>query len=268
MADMKRTAGIVFVILVALAIAVWYFLFSPDVPEAPPAPPPTEAPPSPTPTPGTQERLSERLKGVTLENADDAVRPLAGDLSDRPELAVWLGEEDLLRRAVAAVHNVAAGGSPVAHLEFLRPTERFKVREEDGVVTIDRSSWQRYDAVVAVFTSVDTERLVTLYRELEPLLQEAHDEISPPGETFKGRLVAAIDHLLEVPVPEDDEIEVRQKVVTYEYVDPELEGLSEAQRQLLRLGPRNVRQVQAKLRDVRAALTAAPTPTPFAVPAQ
>jgi hypothetical protein len=38
--------------------------------------------------------------------------------------------------------------------------------------------------------------------------------------------------------------------VAYTYADPALESLSHAQRQLLRMGPRNIRIVQAKLREI------------------
>jgi hypothetical protein len=44
------------------------------------------------------------------------------------------------------------------------------------------------------------------------------------------------------------------------YADPALEALTPAQKQLLRTGPRNVRLVQAKLRELQAALAAAPPP--------
>ena len=38
--------------------------------------------------------------------------------------------------------------------------------------------------------------------------------------------------------------------VSYTYEDARLESLSAAQKQLLRMGPRNVRLVQAKLREI------------------
>jgi hypothetical protein len=47
---------------------------------------------------------------------------------------------------------------------------------------------------------------------------------------------------------------VVRAVVVYEYADPKLEALSPAQKALLRMGPRNVPRVQAKLRELAAAL--------------
>ena len=48
--------------------------------------------------------------------------------------------------------------------------------------------------------------------------------------------------------------ELRERSILYEYVDPKLEGLNAAQKQLLRMGPKNAALVAAKLREVEAAL--------------
>lgn len=74
------------------------------------------------------------------------------------------------------------------------------------------------------------------------------------------RLVLAIDHLLATPVP-DRELAVVRDGLWWEFADHRLAMLSGAQRQLLRLGPSNARRVQAKLRELRAALALEPAPT-------
>ena len=56
--------------------------------------------------------------------------------------------------------------------------------------------------------------------------------------------------LIRAREDEQRDVELRTDKVTYAFADPALEGLSGAQRQLLRMGPRNVRIVQAKLREV------------------
>ena len=60
----------------------------------------------------------------------------------------------------------------------------------------------------------------------------------------------------------DHDIPVREKIVTYLFVDPELEELSSAQKQLLRMGPRNVGLVQQKLRQIAMLLGLHPDRTP------
>ena len=55
---------------------------------------------------------------------------------------------------------------------------------------------------------------------------------------------------------------LRATSVTFQFADPELEALSPAQKHLLRMGPRNMRLVQHKMREfARAAgLTQGPRP--------
>jgi len=55
--------------------------------------------------------------------------------------------------------------------------------------------------------------------------------------------------LLRTPVVEGD-VQVQPLKMNYALANPALEGLPRAQRQLLRMGPRNVRIVKAKIRAV------------------
>ena len=214
--------------------------------------------PAPTPTPGLEDRLSLRLAGTTLSTSDAVVRELAAGLSANPKLAAWLVNEDLARRFVASVDNIASGVSPQTQLEFLRPAEGFEVDEKGGeIFVIDPSSYHRYDLPAQVFASFDTAGTVALYRELKPLIDEAYAEIGPRGRSFDDRLDAAFDQLLVVPVLEGS-VRVNQLVVTYAWADEELEQLSSAQRHLLRMGPENVSLIQSKLGELRAALNAPP----------
>jgi phage FluMu protein gp41 len=248
----RTTVVVILVAIVAAAVGGWLWLSSARK-AAPEAVAGAEPTPPPAPTPTFEERLSERLAGITLATSDAAVRQLVAELSARPELAASLANEDLVRRFVAAVDNIAGGFSPRNQLEFLRPADPFSVVERDDEVTIAAASYDRYDLVTAVFASLDTAGTATLYRELEPLVDEAYAEISPPGSRFGDRLDAAFDQLLDVSPPVF-EPQLERKVLTWVYVDESLEGLTGAQRQLLRLGPDNMAVVQAKLRELKTAL--------------
>jgi hypothetical protein len=59
--------------------------------------------------------------------------------------------------------------------------------------------------------------------------------------------------LLETPVVERP-VKVEKKILSYTMADESLEGLSQAQKQLLRMGPKNVRLIQGKIRELAAAL--------------
>jgi len=254
MSSSTKTIVAVFVALVLVVAVVYITWIRPGLEEdvveivevATPAP-------ELTPTPTLSERLSERLKGTTLRTSDLVVRELVSELSANPKLAAWLANEDLVRRFVAAVDNIGNGISPTTQLGFMRPADTFEVVEKGDEITIDPQSFARYDLVTQVFVSLDTDGAVALYRELEPLIDDAYGEISPPGSRFSDRLDAAIEHLLEVTPPSGDP-QLKRKVVTYVYADESLESLSGAQRQLLRMGPDNVLLIKAKLRDLKAGL--------------
>ena len=209
--------------------------------------------PEPTPTPTLAERLSERLAGTTLRTSDVVVRELVSELSANPKLAAWLANEDLVRRFVAAVDNISNGISPTTQLDFMRPKGKFGVVKKGDVITVDPTSYGRYDLATQIIVSLDTEGSAALYRELEPLIDDAYAEISPPGSRFSDRLDAAIEELLEVTPPSGNPT-LKPKVLTYVYVDSSLEDLSGTQRQFLRMGPDNVMLIKAKLRDLQAAL--------------
>jgi hypothetical protein len=51
-----------------------------------------------------------------------------------------------------------------------------------------------------------------------------------------------------------DGVELVPHAIGFRYADPKLEALTPGQKQFLRIGPRNVRLVQGKLRQVTEAL--------------
>lgn len=189
-----------------------------------------------------------------LSASDDFVRRAAAELSARPRLAEWLATDSLVRSFVGAVVKVSAGLSPRDELDFMEPEGSFGVREPGpGAAVIDTASYDRYDPIVATFVSLDTEGTAELYRRLRPLFQEAYRDLGFRN-SFDAALAGAVETLLAVPVPQGPVELERTGVGGYEYRDPELEGLSPAQKHLLRMGPRNIERVQAKLRHLVEAL--------------
>jgi hypothetical protein len=138
---------------------------------------------------------------------------------------------------------------PRRQLSFLAPNEPFVVsRTEDERILLDPVSYTRYDRYVDLLEGIPPDRLARLLTTLNPLVEAALTEIgvdAPPGEV----MAEAIRQTLTVPVPEG-EIELIQPAVMYRYADPQLEALPQLHKQLLRMGPDNVRRIQAYLRAV------------------
>ncbi|NVJ01576.1 DUF3014 domain-containing protein [Myxococcus sp. AM009] len=214
---------------------------------------PAEVPVVPTEPAGETAAAPPTMPETSLPERDAEVRSLASQLSPEPELARWMNEKDLVRRFTAAVNNIADGSSPRTVLGFLAPTGAFQVTQVDGTTVIDPASYARYDTVARVMGSIDTQAAASVYRELKPAIDQAHAEIAPPGQTFSSSLSAAIQHLLKVPAQEGP-VEVVPEGALYAYAAPELEDLSTAQKHLLRMGPQNMKLIQAKLRELKNSL--------------
>lgn len=188
-----------------------------------------------------------------LKESDEWFRKRVKDFSTYPKFAEWLKINDLIRRITASVDNIADGISPRPHLKFLAPGKAFTVVKKREKLYLNPQSYRRYDLVADAFASLDANGAVRIFRELKPLFQEAYRELGYPNQDFQKTLIRAIKELLGTPIVEGD-IVVEQAVMTYQMVDEDLEDLSDAQKNLLRMGPRNVRKIQNKLREMALAL--------------
>lgn len=237
------------VVAVALLGGLGYWFFKravkPRVAQATPLP--SLATPGPTP--------KADLSLPPLDGSDAFVRELAQGLSAHPQLALWLAARGLIRTFTAVVANVADGESPGPHLGFLAPKTSFGTIRRQGRLVIDPRSYTRYDSIADGIASLDAARCAQVYRRLEPLFEAAYRDLGHPRGGFSGTLKRALVTLEETPVPESEAaVRPAGAAVVYEYVDPRLEALSPAQKHLLRMGPRNARKVQAKIRELAEAL--------------
>lgn len=247
--------GVALVVIVLIGLAVYWFTRAPEE-EAAPEPPPQAArtpPPPPPPAPPPEPVDPEPVGLPLLDESDELVRELLVTLSSHPGLAEWLVTDGLIRRLVVAVDNVADGRNPAQHVPFMRPVERFAVSGDEPSLRVDARSYGRYDSVAQIVASLDTAGSAELFRRLEPLMDQAYRDLGYPDTRFRTTLARAIEHLLEVPIPEDPP-EVFQGAAFYEYIDERFDSLSPVQKQLLVMGPDNVQAVHNKLRAIAAAI--------------
>jgi hypothetical protein len=240
-------------LVLAVGGMVGVLWFASTITGADPEPPSETRIEMPTPVSIVPVAQPANLAFIETDVADEMVRAVVGELSSHPVLASWLVTDRIAHRFVAAVDAMAGGYSPREDLDILRPHQHFFVRDDDVLgLVIAEGSFRRYDVVTNAFASIDMTGAVELYRELEPLFEQIHQQISWGQDGFEERLREAVDHVLDVNVPEG-QLEVERRVLTYAFADPDLEDLSRAQRHLLRMGPANARTVQAKLEQLRAA---------------
>ncbi|MFN7130841.1 MAG: DUF3014 domain-containing protein [Myxococcales bacterium] len=240
----------------ALAAAVAYFVLRPSPAPDEPLPPWPAAMNEPHPPEDpdlTPEDIEAGKRLPPLGSSDPLVREWAQRMSSDPELGRWLESPDLLRRFTALVSAIREGNSPRALVPFLAPEGAFGVIEEEERLLIDPASYARYDRVARVLASLSPDETGAAFRALRPLLVAAWREIAPPGKTLHKGLDEAFRHLLAVPVLTGD-VEVVPKGAVYAYADETLEGLTAAQKHLLRMGPENTARVQRTLKAIGAAL--------------
>ncbi len=249
---------IALVILLGIALgvggaALWRWRQSQNAPATtPPIEPEKMVRPPPAPA----------VPAVSMTNGDTLLRQLGPLLSNASELAKWLAETDILRRLVAAVNLIAEGNSPRAVLGFLNPQGPFEVVDRYGKLYASNKSYARYELVTRVLTSIDTAAAGRAYRQLKPYLDSAFSEIGRPGKPFEEVIREAIDRLLETPIPQTEAV-LQPKGLGYAYADPQLEGLSAAQKHLLRMGPENAQAIQAWLKKVKPTLSSAAAAPPL-----
>ncbi len=200
-----------------------------------------------------------------LDQSDDVVRELVRQLTTHPAVVAWLATDGLIRNFTVSIANLADGSTPERHLRRLRPAQAFAVQRQGDHLVIDPASYHRYDALAAAAASIDADGAARLYATLKPRIEEAYRDLGHPDTSVDQAVEQAIVQLLRTPVIDRPlRVEAGSKGIGYVYADDNLEGLTDAQKQLLRMGPDNVRTVQRALRAIASALGIPPTRVPAA----
>ncbi|MFT5014822.1 MAG: hypothetical protein ACI9HA_003492 [Dinoroseobacter sp.] len=185
-----------------------------------------------------------------LENSDQLIRDGAVSLTRHEGINTWLGSSELIRKTVAFVDNIANGNIAKQPAAALAPRGQMSVNEiSEGVYLMNERSYDRFNNTTNILLSIDAQRSIEFYILLRPLFEQAYGELGYPAGKFDEVVLRAIGRLLETPRLNEPAKMIRP-VVMYEYQDPKLESLSAAQKQLLRMGPKNATAIKDKLRDV------------------
>jgi hypothetical protein len=242
-------------LLLAAAAAVWFYMMRPR-PEEPaaaaPQPKPATAAAAPTAIPPLCRMATSDAAVPALNDSDAFAKKSAAGLSTHPRVAAWLATDNVIRSFVVAVDNIASGATPAPRMRALRPAGGFRVRETRGATFIDPRSFERYRPVADAVESLDPRSAAELCGTLKPRLVEAYAELGRGG-SFDVVLERAIVELLRTP-PVGEDTRIVPHGASYAFEDEALEKLTPAQKQLARMGPRNARVIQDKLRQIALAI--------------
>ncbi|CAB0151580.1 hypothetical protein PSI9734_01954 [Pseudidiomarina piscicola] len=265
-------------VVIALAVVVIWYLATdqqsssstppaPKVVEAPVAAPEAEEPQQElVADPADTVELGEQTPTETEPQPPEPVEPepelpslsnstaaVVADLAAAEQPVEPLQSEQLIRDAVVFLDNIRNGVVVRDAAPVSGPKGRFRVLEQDDKIYIDPRSYDRYNTVVDWFVSLDVDTMTTLLDRYQPLVNEALAEIGYPDAQADRVVLDAIEVLMATPSV-GTVIELNDDSVMYRYADPALEALSDAQKQMLRLGPDNMRRVKLKLEALQAAL--------------
>lgn len=168
----------------------------------------------------------------------------------------WTADKDLVRRLAVLLDNATRGELPRRTLRLPKPETRFAVVERDGRLFADPRNAARFDPYLDGLEAVDPSAAARFFETIEPLVDTAFRELGSP-ESGRAALQEAIAVVLGTSPPPGDLELVRPKVF-YEYADPKLESLSPFEKQLLRIGPRNLSRLQTYLKRLDRAVRRSP----------
>jgi tetratricopeptide (TPR) repeat protein len=268
------------VVLVGIAAAAWYLLKP-----APPAPvvvAPVTTAPAPvenkpaepadklTPAPTGDDKLAEAADdaGVdvgaetevaaatplpSLDQSDEVVRAAFFGLKWQPGLSSLFLNEEMIRRFVVQVDNIAQGRLIAEQALFKGLSKDFAAKTKGQGYQLDKSNYLRYQPYLDLLESVPPQQVAALYKQFYPLLQAAYQELGYPEQQFDDRLQQAIKVLLSAPEI-SDEPDLTLSSVHYSFADAELEQLGLAQKQMIRLGQANQQRLKLLLVQYQAVL--------------
>ncbi|KFZ37708.1 hypothetical protein HR45_09840 [Shewanella mangrovi] len=210
--------------------------------------PEPEAAPAAEPTPTVAETEVPKAEPLPeLNESDTYVHDKVIAMADGMAIDPLLNNSDMVRQFVVFVDNIAQGQLARKTSPLQAPSQSFTVTDITNKTYLNPDSYHRYDVYADFLTGLDDEQLVTTYKRLSPLLEQAFAELGYPDMSFDSRLKEAMKELLATPVIEQP-IELYSISVNYQFVDPKLEALPNAQKLLIRMGPENTRKVKKVMR--------------------
>lgn len=188
-----------------------------------------------------------------LAESDSMVREQLSAAGAGPELDKLQQQENLIQQGTALIEGFSRGLVVRKLLPLDPPEGAFSVQEQGEQMFMSPASYVRYDNYAGAIASLDSATLVSNFHTMRPLFEQAFGQLGLPAEDFDNAVIRVLDRILATPEIEDP-IALTRRSVMYQYADPQLEQLTPLQKQLLRMGPDNIRRVKEQAAALRAGL--------------
>jgi len=231
---------------------------TPDIPRRD-NPAPATAPPAGT-AQGETGQPQEPLRPaapepLTLEEGNTLVREELALAGPGTGLKTLAGNDNPLDATAALIDGLGRGLILRKIVPASPPQPGFKVQQSGEVIYMDPASYARYDGLAERVSSLDTARLVDTFHTLRPLYEGAYKKLGLDSGDFDNAIIRTLDLVLATPEITGP-IALETKSVVYVYADPALESLPPLQKQLLRMGPENIRRIKQQAQALRDQLLA------------
>jgi hypothetical protein len=247
--------------VVVIAAGSWYYLHSRQAATARQPAAAGQPEPAQVSEPPVQHPLPAGDPGSpplpSLADSDPALSEALALVAGREAVKSYLLPEKIIRHMVVTIDNLPRQKVAVEKRPTAPAAGSFVANGDEVHATLDPQNFARYRPMVAVVDKLDMQRLASVYIRFYPLFQDAYQDLGYPNGYFNDRLVQVIDSLLAAPTPAGQVDLVRPNVM-YMFADPALESRPAGQKLLIRMGPENAEAIKAKLKELRAAITAAP----------
>ncbi len=214
--------------------------------------PPQQPQVAAAPAPAAEPQAAAPPADETPVDAAGA-KPVLETISPNTRFRAWLAEANPVRRLVVILANVAEGTIPRKLLAVLGPSSPFSVERRGDKTVIAAESYARYDGTADVVDSFDVRALASAYRRLRGALEAALHELGYPAGSLDRLTLKTLKRIEAAPVADGD-VALENEGGAWIFADARTERLGDLEKQLLRMGPRNERRVQAKARAIREAL--------------
>lgn len=236
------------------------------VPDLPPTPdiPEREAAATVTVPDATGAESDALAAGQIPQEAAAQQTPVDGDAVLRQQVAA-AGAANLLSKLPSSEHPLDLTAALVDALgrgiilRKMLPIEplgqAFSVERQGDMLFMGADSYRRYDSHTDAIAALNVGVMVETFHTLRPLYKQAFEQLGLDPDDFDNAVIRALDMILATPEIEGP-IALNTKSVVYIYADPALETLPAVQKQLLRMGPDNIRRIKQTARALREGLLA------------
>lgn len=173
-----------------------------------------------------------------------------------PMANTWVSSDKFVSDFVRLVVNINQNQVKQSLTDFNDFKPRvFKAVTIDNKPYLGSGAYKRFDRLATMVNALDARSLVDLFGRAEQLMQAEYRSYGLPSSrnNFKEQLKRAIDKVAAVNVSQN-RIPLMQDSVLYNFESSSLEKAGDLEKLLYRMGPKNSRMIQAKLREIRAQL--------------